>query len=38
MNYEDAITYLRDVAAGKAVLLDGTGEAIGTEKKTPEFN
>lgn len=37
-NYENTINYLRDVAAGKAVLLDRTSEATGTGKENPEFS
>lgn len=37
-NYDNAISYLRDVAAGKAVLIDGSTEADGRSKQTPEFS
>jgi phage gp36-like protein len=36
-NYDNAIFYLRDVAAGRAVLIDGTVEATGGSKQTPEI-
>ena len=36
-NYDNAISYLRDVAAGRAVLIDGTVEATGGSKQTPEI-
>lgn len=37
-NYKNAINYLRDVAASRAVLLDITSEATEMDKKTPEFS
>jgi phage gp36-like protein len=38
INYRNAIAYLQDVAAGRAVLLDGAGEATGGGKQTPGFS
>lgn len=37
INYKNAIAYLRDVAAGKAVLIDGSTEASGGSKQAPQL-
>ena len=38
INYKNAIAYLRDVAAGRAVLIDGATEAVSGSKQIPEFS